>query len=57
LCSACGGAGIMMGRTSGVERLLYDKLQEPVVVVVVFVVVWYRLNRQLEFIVRDMLLI
>jgi len=47
----------MMGRTSGVERLLYDKLQEPVVVVVVFVVVWYRLNRQLEFIVRDMLLI
>lgn len=47
-----------MGRTSGVERLLCDKLQEPDDDdVFVVVVVWYRLNRQLEFIVREMLLI
>lgn len=40
-----------MGRTSDVESLLHDKLQKPDVVVVV---VWYHLNRQLEFIFRDM---
>jgi len=37
--------------------LLYDKLQEPNDDDVDVFVVWYRFNRQLEFIVRDMLLI
>jgi hypothetical protein len=59
LCSACGGAGIMMGQSSGIERLLHDKLQQPdvVVVVVVVVVMWYHLIHQLKFIVRDTQLI
>lgn len=47
ICLTCDGASVMVGKVSGVGKLLKDRLQQP------NIIIWHCLNHRLELAVHD----